>query len=58
MFLWLMCTFVLTPCFPRVSGDVSTFIPALAGVVRFSPRERGCFHLNLGFELWVQVFPA
>ena len=45
MFLACFAWRFLYFCFPRVSGDVSLTIKAIAGIAPFSPRERGCFQI-------------
>ena len=44
--------------FPRVRGDVPQGVPGTKDLKRFSPRARGCSHINFIFhQIWV-VFPA
>ena len=44
--------------FPRVRGYVPQGVPGTKDLKRFSPRARGCSHINFIFhQIWV-VFPA
>ena len=58
MFLILSTTLSVTPCFPRVRGDVPAWEGVKEGLSKFSPRARGCSN-----PAWVAspnrgVFPA
>ena len=47
-----------SPSFPRVCGDVPPRLSTLNTAVEFSPRMRGCSHVNEHHFCEVYVFPA
>ena len=58
MFLECHSVSLLLPSSPRVCGDVSDIASRIAGLVKFSPRMRGCFRPRTAIRFAGNVLPA
>ena len=58
MFPSLTLTSIRLACFPRMRGDVPTFIFAVEGHLEFSPHARGCSAMASSAAMGARVFPA